>query len=190
MRIVLLGAPGSGKGTQAALLKQKLGLAHISTGDLLRAQVAAGTELGLAAKSVMDRGELVSDEIVLGMLEARMQEADVARGFILDGYPRNVAQCQALSELLQRIGMPVQFAILLEVDEQALLQRLAGRASKEGRADDSPESVSFRLQVYQQQTSPVVDFYAQQGLLTRVPGTGTMEEINAQLLDLVQSAQA
>lgn len=188
MRIVLLGAPGSGKGTQAAILKQKLGLAHISTGDLLRAQVAAGTELGIKAKAVMERGELVSDEIVLGMLEERMREADVAKGFILDGYPRNVAQCEALDQLLQRIGMPVQMAIQLDVDEAVLLDRLAARASKENRADDSPDSVRFRLGVYQAQTAPVVDFYAGKQLLQRVAGTGSVEQINQRLLDLLQSS--
>lgn len=182
MRIVLLGAPGSGKGTQATILKDRLGVAHISTGDLLRAQVAAGTPLGVEAKAVMARGELVSDNIVLGMLEARMAEADVARGYILDGYPRNVAQCQALDTLLDRIGMPVGHAVQLDVDEQILLERIGERARKEGRADDSPDSVKHRLCVYQDQTRPVVDFYAGKGLLKRIAGTGSVAEISARIL--------
>lgn len=182
MRIVLLGAPGSGKGTQAAILKDRLRVAHISTGDLLRAQVAAGTPLGNEAKAVMARGELVSDAIVLGMLEARMAEADVANGYILDGYPRNVAQCQALDALLARLQMPVDHAVQLDVDEAVLLGRLAERARKEGRADDSPESVRHRLCVYQDQTRPVIDYYAGRGLLKRVAGIGSIEDIGTRIL--------
>lgn len=182
MRIVILGAPGSGKGTQATILKDTLQVAHISTGELLRAQVAAGTPLGIEAQAVMARGELVSDAIVLGMLESRMGEPDVANGFLLDGYPRNLAQCQALDQLLSRIGMPVQHAIQLDVDEAVLLERLHDRARKEGRADDSPESVRQRLCVYQEQTAPVVDFYAGKGQLKRVPGTGSVAEISARIL--------
>lgn len=188
MRIVLLGAPGSGKGTQATLLKQKLGLAHISTGDLLRAQVAAGTELGLQAKAVMARGELVSDAIVLGMLEARMGEADVAQGFILDGYPRNLAQCQALDAMLTRMALPVQHAIQLDVDPTAIVERLAERARKEGRSDDNPDSVRYRMQVYQEQTAPVVEYYANAGKLQRVPGMGSVDEIHQRLLELLGQA--
>jgi adenylate kinase len=117
-----------------------------------------------------------------------MQDADVSKGFILDGYPRNVAQCEALDALLQRIGMPVQFAIQLDVDESVLLERLADRARKEGRADDSPESVKHRLHVYQAQTAPVVDFYAGKQLLQRIAGTGSVADINGRLLDLLQSS--
>ena len=128
MRLVLLGAPGSGKGTQATRLKEALGVPHISTGDLLRAEVAAGSELGLKAKAVMERGELVSDEILLGMLEERLTRPDTANGFILDGYPRNLAQASALDELLERIGQPVDVAVQLDVSTELLIQRLAGRA--------------------------------------------------------------
>lgn len=181
MRIVFLGAPGSGKGTQASLLKERLGLAHISTGDLLRAQVAAGTELGRAAKEVMARGELVSDAIVLGMLEQRMAEPDVSQGYILDGYPRNSAQAIALDALLGRLGMPVDCAVLLEVEDSVLLVRIAERSRKEGRADDNPESLRTRLTVYQEQTAPVIEHYAAKGNLRRVPGIGSVEEIHQRI---------
>jgi adenylate kinase len=160
MRLVLLGAPGSGKGTQATRLKEHLQVPHISTGDLLRAEVAAGSALGLEAKAVMARGDLVSDEILLGMLEARLSRADVANGFILDGYPRNLAQADALGKLLARIGQPMDHAVQLEVDTDKLVDRLAGRAQAEGRADDNPESVRNRLNIYNDQTAPVIDFYA------------------------------
>jgi len=177
MRIVLLGAPGSGKGTQATLLKNRLNVPHVSTGELLRAAVAAGTPLGKQAKSVMESGSLVSDEIVLGMLEERLGLDDVQRGFILDGYPRNLAQARALDTLLDRLEMPVDKTLQLDVAEATLLARLAGRAEAEGRADDNPQSVAHRLHVYQQQTAPVIDHYQSHGTLVRVPGEGSVEEI-------------
>jgi adenylate kinase len=132
MRIVLLGAPGSGKGTQAALMVEELGLPHISTGDLLRAAVAAGSELGQKARAVMDRGELVSDEIMLGLIEERLARDDARRGFILDGYPRNIAQAEALDTLLERIGQPVDEALQIDVDPEMVVQRIAKRAAEEG----------------------------------------------------------
>lgn len=177
MRIVLLGAPGSGKGTQATLLKTRLNVPHISTGEILRAAVAAGTPLGIQAKAVMEAGALVSDEIVLGMLEDRFRQSDVQRGFILDGYPRNLAQARALDQLLSRLNLPVEKALQLDVSEELLLARLAGRAKAEGRADDNPQSVAHRLHVYQEQTAPVIDFYQGSGTLVRVAGEGTVEEI-------------
>ena len=177
MRIVLLGAPGSGKGTQAALLKERLAIPHISTGELLRAAVKANSPLGQQAKAVMERGELVSDAIVLGMLEERLNQADAAAGFILDGYPRNPAQCDALDQLLERLSQPVDRAVQLDVSEEMLLQRLVKRGADQGRADDSPEAVRTRLGVYRDQTAPVIDHFAAQGRLTRVAGEGTVEEI-------------
>lgn len=182
MRLVLLGAPGSGKGTQAARLKQALGVVHISTGDLLRAAVAAGTPLGLQAKAVMERGELVSDDIVLGMLEDRLNAGDTGKGFILDGYPRNSAQARALDALLQRLGRPIDQAVLLDVDVELLIERIAGRAQAEGRSDDTPETVRNRLRVYTEQTAPVIDFYAQAGKLVRVDGVGAMDAITERVL--------
>lgn len=185
MRMVLLGAPGSGKGTQATLLKSQLDVPHISTGELLRAAVAAGTPLGLQAKAVMEAGQLVSDDIVLGMLEERFGQPDVQRGFILDGYPRNQAQARALDALLERMQLPVQAAVQLDVDQATLLERLAGRAKAEGRADDNPASVANRLQVYQDQTAPVIDFYESKGTLKRIAGEGSVQEILNRILGVL-----
>ena len=182
MRLVLLGAPGSGKGTQAARLKEHLQVPHISTGDLLRAEVAAGSKLGLAAKEVMARGELVSDAILLGMLEDRVSRSDTANGFILDGYPRNLAQADALDALLKRIGKPMDYAVQLEVPTELLVERIAGRAAAEGRADDNPESVRKRLEVYDSQTAPVIEFYRQHGQLTVVDGVGALDEVFTRLV--------
>jgi adenylate kinase len=188
MRLVLLGAPGSGKGTQAARLKSHLQVPHISTGDLLRAEVAAGSALGLQAKEVMARGDLVSDEILLGMLEERFSRADTRNGFILDGYPRNLAQAAALDELLTRIGQPMDVALQLQVDNEKLIDRLAGRAKAEGRADDHPDSVRKRLAVYDQQTAPVIEFYRQHGQLTVVDGVGSLDEVFERILEAISPA--
>ena len=185
MRLVLLGAPGSGKGTQAARLKEHLQVPHISTGDLLRAEVKAGTELGLKAKAVMDRGDLVSDDILLGMLEDRLSRADVAGGFILDGYPRNLAQAAALGELLARIGQPMDHAVQLDVDTELLVQRIAHRAKLEGREDDTPEVVRNRLNVYNDLTAPVIEYYRQRGMLKVVHGEGSMDEVFTRILQAV-----
>ncbi len=188
MRLVLLGAPGSGKGTQAARLKQELNIPHISTGDLLRAAVKAGTPLGVQAKAVMERGELVSDAIVLGMLEERLTAGDTGNGFILDGYPRNLAQANALGALLEKLGQPVDAAVQLDVDTELLVQRIAGRAAAEGRADDTPEAVRNRLRVYTEQTAPVIGFYQDADVLARVNGVGEMEEVTARVLAAIERA--
>lgn len=182
MRLVLLGAPGSGKGTQATRLREHLQVPHISTGELLRAAVKAGTPLGLQAKAVMEAGSLVSDEIVLGMLEERLTAGDTGNGFILDGYPRNLAQANALDALLKKLAQPVDIAVQLDVDTELLIGRLAGRAQAEGRADDSPEAVRNRLTVYNDATAPVVDFYRNSGRLACVDGVGGMDEVFSRIL--------
>ncbi|CTP88203.1 adenylate kinase [Xanthomonas translucens pv. arrhenatheri] len=182
MRLVLLGPPGSGKGTQASRLKDKLQIPHISTGDLLRAEVAAGTPLGVQAKEVMARGDLVSDDILLGMLESRLGRDDVAKGFILDGYPRNLTQASALDELLAKIGQPLDAVVQLDVATELLVERIAGRAKAEGREDDNPESVRKRLQVYNDSTAPVIGFYDKRGTLARVDGVGSLDEVLARIL--------
>jgi adenylate kinase len=186
MRLVLLGAPGSGKGTQATRLKEHLQVPHISTGDLLRAEVAAGSKLGLEAKEVMARGELVSDAILLGMLEDRFSRPDTRNGFILDGYPRNLAQADALDALLGRLKAPFDYAVQLDVPTELLVERIAGRAKEQGRADDNPESVRQRLQVYNDSTAPVIDFYAAKGTLARVDGVGALDEVLARILAAIK----
>lgn len=177
MRLVLFGAPGSGKGTQATRLREHYQVPHISTGDLLRAAVAAGTALGLKAKAVMEAGQLVSDDIVLGMLEERLSKPDTASGFILDGYPRNLAQADALEALLARIDQPLHIAVQLEVPTDLLVDRIAGRAKAEGRADDTPEAVRARLEVFNQQTAPVADYFRQRSRLAVVDGVGSMDDV-------------
>ncbi|MFP4208326.1 MAG: adenylate kinase [Wenzhouxiangella sp.] len=186
MRIVLLGPPGSGKGTQAARLKDLLGVPHISTGDLLRAAVKAGSPLGLQAKEAMDAGELVSDELMLGLIEERLGQPDIAAGYILDGYPRNLAQAEALDTVLARIGQPVDKALALTVDEEQIVQRLARRAAEEGRSDDTEEVVRNRLAVYRTQTAPVTGYYAERGLLVEVDGMGEIDQISQRLLDALR----
>lgn len=208
MRIVFLGAPGSGKGTQAQRLVADFGIVQISTGDLLRAAVAAGSELGKRAKAAMDAGELVSDEIVLGMIRDRLQEPDTGNGFILDGFPRNLAQARALDGVLAEIGQPLDAVCLLDVDFDILMKRLTGRrtCSKTGRllnvyfspqseidackeqggeliqrADDNEETIGNRLGVYREQTEPLVGFYRNAGLLREVQGDGPMDEVYARL---------
>jgi len=181
MRLVLLGAPGSGKGTQAARLKADLNVPHISTGDMLRAAVAAGTPLGVKAKAVMDAGQLVSDDILLGMLEERLAQDDARNGFILDGYPRNLAQADALDHLLARIRQPLDAVVKLEVPNEAIVGRCQIRFQAENRADDNPDTVRKRLGVYAEQTAPVADFYAKRGKLQVVDGVGELDEVTARI---------
>jgi adenylate kinase len=185
MRIVLLGSPGSGKGTQAALMKARLGIPHISTGVLLRNAAKRGTELGLKAKTIIDKGELVPDEIMSDMIEERLSRDDVANGFILDGYPRNLAQAQSLDEMLGRLGQPADIAIQIDVDPEQIIKRLAGRAKQEGRADDSEEVVRNRMRIYHEKTAPVIDYYAGRGILTHVLGDGSIEVILERILSVL-----
>ncbi|HET7359858.1 MAG TPA: adenylate kinase [Rhodanobacteraceae bacterium] len=189
MRLVLLGAPGSGKGTQATRLKTALGVPHISTGDLLRAAVAAGTALGLKAKVVMDAGRLVSDDIVLGMLEERLAQDDARAGFILDGYPRNLAQVEALDGLLQRLQQPLDAVVKLKVPPEEIVGRCEIRFKAEGRADDNPDTVRKRLAVFAEQTAPVVDWYARHGMLKVVDGVGALDDVFQRILAALPDAR-
>jgi adenylate kinase len=186
MRIVLLGAPGSGKGTQAALLAERLSLPHISTGVLLRAAVADGSEMGLKAKAVIDRGELVSDDIMLSLIEQRLGQDDARAGFILDGYPRNIAQAEALDALLEQLDQPIDEALQIDVDTEMVIDRIAKRAALEGRTDDNEETVRNRMRIYSSQTAPVVDFYADHGVLSRVLGEGSIDEVFQRLMGVLQ----
>ena len=206
MRIVLLGGPGSGKGTQAKKLTEKLGIPQVSTGDIFRAAVKEGTPMGLKAKEYMDKGELVPDDVVVGVVEERMAKPDLDGGFMLDGFPRTLPQAEALDGLLAGMGKPLDHAILVDVPDDELMKRLTGRRTcrnsgcgkmyhvmfnppkKEGvcdacgselyqRDDDSEATIRERLNVYAEQTAPLIDYYADKGLLRRVEGVGPIDEI-------------
>ncbi len=187
MRLILLGPPGAGKGTQATRLTQKHGIPQLSTGDMLRAAVKAGTPIGLKAKAVMDAGGLVSDEIVVGIIADRIQEADCKPGFILDGFPRTVAQAEALDKILAQMNMQLDAIVELKVDESALLARIENRAKETiaaggtVRADDNPESFKIRLDAYRQQTAPVSAYYASKGTLRSVDGMAPIDEVSKAL---------
>ena len=207
--LILLGPPGAGKGTQARMLEEELGLVQLSTGDLLRAAVAAGTQAGKAAKAVMEAGELVSDEIVLAVLKDRLADPDVAKGVILDGFPRTTVQAEALDTLLDQSGQRINAAISLEVDDSAMVTRISGRFTCGGcgegyhdsfkptektgvcdkcgstdmkrRADDNAETVAARLDAYHTQTAPLIAYYDQKGALARVDAMGAIDDIAREL---------
>jgi adenylate kinase len=178
MRIVLLGAPGSGKGTQGEKLVAHYGIPKISTGDALRAAVKAGTELGKKAKATMDAGKLVDDKIVIGIVEERLNQPDARKGFILDGFPRNTTQAEVLDGMLKRLKQPpISKAVHLHVTDEEIVKRLLDRAQKEGRADDKEDVIRHRIEVYNQQTKPLLDYYDRQGKVVTVEGVGSLEEI-------------
>lgn len=204
MRLVLLGAPGAGKGTQAKKLIEKYGNPQISTGDILRKAVSDGTSLGKEAKSYMDKGELVPDKVVIGLIEERLGQNDTKKGYILDGFPRNTAQAETLDRMLNDLGMPLDLALSVDVPKEDLLKRLTGRRTcnncqqmynvyysppkKNGicdkcgselfqRDDDKEETIRKRLDVYESQTSPLIDYYKKKGMLKSISGTGSIEEI-------------
>ena len=186
MRIVLLGAPGSGKGTQGEKLARHYGIPKVSTGDALRAAVAAGTELGLKAKATMDAGKLVANEIVIGIVEERLQQPDAVPGFVLDGFPRNTAQAKVLDEMLLKHKLePVDKAVHLHVDDEEIIHRLHDRAVKEGRTDDKVEVIRHRIEVYNEETHPLLDYYQAQGKLVGVPGVGSIDEIFDRILGVL-----
>jgi len=180
-RIVLLGPPGAGKGTQAATLIGDLAIPHISTGDMLRAAVKARTPVGLQAKAVMDSGELVSDQIVIGIAEERLSEEDAKKGFLLDGFPRTIAQANALDALLGRLSTNLDCCLALTVDNDAVVERLLKRAKIEGRADDNEDTVRERMRVYDAETAPLLEFYRNRDLLIEVSGMGTVEEVGQRI---------
>jgi adenylate kinase len=180
-RILLLGAPGAGKGTQASLLIQRLGILHVSTGDMLRKAVADGTEIGLKAKAVMDSGKLVSDDIVIAIAEERLAQPDAEKGFVLDGFPRTRAQAEALAKMLDKLGTPLECCVAVTVDSEAVVQRLLKRAELEGRADDNEETIRERMRVYDAQTAPLLAYYNDNDILAEVDGMGTVEEVSARV---------
>ncbi|MGW0613060.1 adenylate kinase [Streptomyces sp. NPDC002788] len=214
MRIVLVGPPGAGKGTQAAFLAQNLSIPHISTGDLFRANISQQTELGKLAKSYIDAGNLVPDEVTIAMAKDRMEQPDAENGFLLDGFPRNVSQAEALDELLETESMQLDAVLDLEVPEDEVVKRIAGRRvcrnesahvfhvtykppAKEGvcdvcggelyqRGDDSEETVRKRLEVYHTQTEPIIDYYKAQGLVVTISALGKVEEVTARAMEALQ----
>ena len=178
-RLVFLGPPGAGKGTQARELAREWGIAHIATGDMLRDAIAGETALGRRAKTYYDRGELVPDDLVIGMLGERLQAADAAAGFILDGFPRTIAQAEALERALKDLGRELDRVIFFDVSEPELLRRLTARRAVERRADDTDETVKNRLRVYATQTEPLLQYYRNRSRLVAVPGEGSIDTIRA-----------
>jgi adenylate kinase len=187
MRLILLGPPGAGKGTQSARLVEKFKIPQLSTGDMLRAAVKAGTPIGIKAKAVMDAGQLVSDDIVVGIVADRIEEADAKNGFILDGFPRTVAQAEALGKMLASKHMALDSVIELKVDEAALLARIERRVAETlatggtVRADDNAESFKIRLEAYRAQTAPVSNYYAALGQLKMVDGMAPIDQVSAEI---------
>jgi adenylate kinase len=215
MRMILFGAPGSGKGTQAKKLMEDRKIPQISTGDMLRAATASGTELGRRAKSVMESGQLISDDIMLGIINERLNEPDTSDGFVLDGFPRTLKQAQGLEDLLEDIGKPLDAAVLMDIDFNVLLKRLTGRrtCSTTGnllniyfspqkeiddclnsggeliqREDDNEETISERLEVYRRHTEPVIEYYRSRGTLKTIDADGSVEQVYERLLDALRSA--
>jgi adenylate kinase len=183
--ILLLGAPGAGKGTQGSILAERLGLPKITTGDLLRAAVTARTPLGQDAKTFMDKGQLVPDSIILGLIKGELAKPAAAHGAILDGFPRNAAQAELVDRTLAERGDRLTHILLLDVDEDELVRRLSDRAGIERRSDDRPDTVRTRLQVYQRDTAPLIAHYAPRGNVHRVPATGTIEDIATDIKRIV-----
>lgn len=196
INLILLGPPGAGKGTQAKRLEDKYGLKQLSTGDMLRAEIAAGSELGLKAKSIMDAGSLVSDDIVIAMIAGRIEQPDCKNGVIFDGFPRTVAQAEALDTMLGEKGRPLSAVIELKVDEEVLVSRLTTRIAETKargepvRADDNEETLRKRLEVFRAQTAPIIPYYKAQGMLQSVDGMAAIDAVEAELAKILQSARA
>ena len=195
MNVILLGPPGCGKGTQAARLKEKYGLIPLSTGDMLRAAVAAGTDVGKKAKAIMDTGHLVPDDLVVGVIAERIGQTDVqSKGFVLDGFPRTVAQAKSLDEMMEKRGWKLDHIVELKVDEKALFARIDKRARETAaaggavRADDNPETLKKRILVYREQTQPILPYYATTARLKSVDGMAPIDEVTRQLEAIVGRA--
>ena len=212
MKIIMLGAPGAGKGTQAKRIAEKYGIPHISTGDIFRANIKGGTELGMKAKAFMDQGQLVPDEITIGMLLDRIHEADCVNGYVLDGFPRTIPQAESLTKALAEMGEAIDYAINVDVPDAAIVSRMGGRracvncgatyhvefnAPKQAgicdvcgeklilREDDKPETVQNRLTVYHEQTQPLIDYYQKAGVLAEVDGTQAMDQVFTDIVSVL-----
>jgi len=195
MNIILLGPPGAGKGTQAKKLEDKYGLKQLSTGDMLRAEIAAGTDLGVQAKQIIDRGDLVSDDIIIGMISSRTEQDDCQNGVIFDGFPRTVAQAEALENMLSDKGQRIDAVIELQVDEEALVGRLENRiaemkaAGQEVRSDDNAETLRHRLATFREQTAPIIPFFADKDMLRTVDGMQAIDAVEAAIDAVIDDAK-
>jgi adenylate kinase len=191
MNFILLGPPGAGKGTQAKVLVDKYGVVQLSTGDMLRAAVASGSELGKEAKAVMDAGKLMPDDIMVGIISARIAEPDCANGFILDGFPRTTAQADALDKMLEEKGLPLNHVIEISVNDAVLIDRINSRVAEtpeaERRDDDNAETLKRRLDVYHEQTAPILPYYDSRGMLTKVDGMQAIDEVSQQIEAIISA---
>ena len=185
MFILILGAPGSGKGTQGKILAERLGLPKITTGDLIRNTMQDGTPLGVEFKKYYDEGKLVPDNIILGMIKDELARPEAKNGAILDGFPRTAAQAELVDKTLGERGQRLNHILLLDVTEDELVRRMRARSQVEGRPDDTPEAIATRLQIYQRDTAPLIAHYAQRGIVHRVPGTGTVEQIAGEIKRII-----
>ncbi|WP_129656419.1 adenylate kinase [Rothia halotolerans] len=185
-RLLIIGPPGAGKGTQAARISEELAIPAISTGDIFRANIKGETELGREAKQYIDAGNLVPDSVTNRMVRDRLGQQDAGQGFLLDGYPRNTAQVEELDRILEELGQKLDGVLLLTADNEELVQRLLGRAAQEGRSDDTEDVIRHRLDVYASETAPIVDLYAERGLVTEVDGLGSIDEVTERLLSAVR----
>lgn len=185
MFILILGAPGSGKGTQGKILAERLGLPKITTGDLIRSAMRDGTPLGLEAKKFYDEGKLVPDSVVLGLIKDELDRPEAKEGAIFDGFPRTAAQAELVDKTLGQRQQRLNHILLMDVTEEELVRRMRARAQIEGRSDDTPEAIATRLQVYQRDTAPLIAHYAQRGIVHRVPGTGTVETIAGEIKRII-----
>ena len=177
LNLIMLGAPGAGKGTQAVRIAETRGIPHISTGEMLRGAIAAGSELGQKVKSIVESGALVPDELVIDVIRDRLAQSDTQNGFVLDGFPRTLGQAEALDLLLAELGRPLEVVLELELAEDTAVERMLGRAAEQGRADDTPEVIRNRFEVYRRQTEPLSEYYRSKGILVAVDSTPSMDEV-------------